>query len=293
MAFTLAPARTNEQLAALLPHPAADANKYTRGKLVLVAGSAAYPGAACLSAAGAQRAGAGYTEVLCAGKSMLTVRASSPSLVVRDWKTWHPARLEQPKAGHPTACVIGCGFDPEDGSLAGMLMETLRAWQAPLLVDGGALALLASQTGRLLAEGRARESRALVLTPHGGEAARLAKAADVETGTDPAQLACDLAAAYGAVVALKGPATYIATPEGLVEPMTRGTAALAKAGTGDVLAGITGALLAQGLAPHDAAALGCALHAEAGQMAARALTDICVTAEDIPLYLPEAIKHLS
>ena len=62
----VAPGRSNAELARLLPHPAADANKYTRGHLNLVAGSAAYPGAACLAAAAGERAGAGYTEVFCA-----------------------------------------------------------------------------------------------------------------------------------------------------------------------------------------------------------------------------------
>ena len=74
--------------------------------------------------------------------------------------------------------------------------------------------------------------------------------------------------------------------------MDRGTSALAKAGTGDVLAGSVGALLAQGLSPRDAAALGCALHAEAGRTAAAALTDICVAAEDLITYLPDAIRAI-
>ena len=284
--------RTTEELAALLPFPAKDANKYTRGKLTLVVGSAAYPGAACLAAAGAQRTGAGYTEVFCAGKSMITVRAWRPSLVVRDWRTWQPAHLEAPKPGHPIACVIGCGFDTTDRAQEPLLMQTLRAFPGPVLVDGGALGLLASQTGLRLAKARGATELPLVLTPHGGEAVRLAKAARLPTFEDPQQQAAALATTYQATVALKGPITYIATPNGTVEPMTRGTAALAKAGTGDVLAGIIGALLAQGLKPEDAAALGTALHAEAGKAAANDLTEISVEAEDIPTYLPQAIKNL-
>ena len=93
-------------------------------------------------------------------------------------------------------------------------------------------------------------------------------------------------------MALKGPVTFIACPDGTAEVMDRGTSALAKAGTGDVLAGMIGALLAQGLDPRDAAALGCALHAEAGRTAAAALTDICVAAEDLITYLPDAIRAI-
>lgn len=346
-----APGRGDAELSALLPRPAADANKFTRGHLILVAGSAIYPGAACLAAAGGERAGAGYTEVFCAGKSMITVRGWRPSLVVRDWRTWKPARLGAPRADRPGACVIGCGFDAADASLSPLLMETVRAWSGPLLIDGGALGLLASATGLRLARARAASGLSTLLTPHGGEAAKLAAAArealvEPSTGaartgasntgpapasandTDPTpigasgsgaarapkgtslnlsptarealaatapapcELALALAEAFGAHVVLKGPDTFIASPDGTAEVMDRGTAALAKAGTGDVLAGVIGALLAQNLAPQDAAALGCALHAEAGRAAAASLTDLCVTAEDLIDALPKAVRAL-
>ena len=295
MTVPVAPLRPNASLAALLPFPAADTNKYRRGHLSLVAGSAAYPGAACLAADGATRAGAGYTEVFCAGKALLTVRGHRPSLVARDWRTWHPGRPSRGGSGdHPRACVIGCGFDTaEGGATAGLLMETLRAWEAPLLVDGGALGLLASPTGLRLAAERAAKGRPLVLTPHGGEAARLAAAASLAPDRDAPTLAAALARAYGATVALKGPRTYIADTRGKVEVMDRGMAALAKAGTGDVLAGIIGALLAQGLSPVDAAALGCALHAEAGRAAEAALSALCVTADDLADFLPAAVRALA
>lgn len=292
MSPNILPARTNRELAALLPHPVGDANKYTRGHLYLVAGSAAYPGAACLAASAAERAGAGYTEVFCAGKAMITVRGRRPSAVVRDWKTWRPAGLAALREGHPTACAIGSGFDVADKGATGLVMETVRAFAGPALVDGGALGLLAGDTGRRLAAERAEASRALVLTPHGGEAARLAEGASLAVPDDPAEEALALAQTYRATVVLKGPDTFIATPEGTVEVMDRGTAALAKAGTGDVLAGIIGALLAQGLAAVDAAALGSALHAEAARAAARELTDICVIPEDVIAYLPQAVKRI-
>ena len=157
----VAPGRGNAELACLLPHPAADANKYTRGHLSLVVGSAAYPGAACLAAAAGERGGAGYTEVFCAGKSMITVRGWRPSLVVRDWRAWKPAKAPAPRPGHPTACVIGCGFDAAETSLTSLLMETVRGWEAPLLIDGGALGLLANATGLRLARERAAAGASL------------------------------------------------------------------------------------------------------------------------------------
>lgn len=291
-AGTPLPSRDNAALAALAPWPDPQANKYTRGKLSLVAGAAAYPGAACLAGAAAERAGAGYTEVFCAGESLLAVRSFRPSLVARDWREWHPARQGARRADRTGACVIGCGFDG-DARQRELVAETVRAATGPVLIDGGALGLMADKAGQRLARERAeRGVGPLVLTPHGGEAARLARGAELEGALGGPELAAGLARAYRALVVLKGPITFIADAEGIVETMDRGTAALAKAGTGDVLAGIIGALLAQGLAPRDAAALGCALHAEAGRAAAQELTEICVSAEDVIASLPQAVRAI-
>lgn len=291
-ASTPLPSRDNAALAALAPWPDPQANKYTRGKLSLVAGAAAYPGAACLAGAAAERAGAGYTEVFCAGESLLAVRSFRPSLVARDWREWHPARQEARRSDRTGACVIGCGFDG-DARQRELVAETVRAATGPVLIDGGAIGLMADKAGQRLARERAeRGVGPLVLTPHGGEAARLARGAKLEGALGGPELAVGLARAYQALVVLKGPITFIADAEGIVETMDRGTAALAKAGTGDVLAGIIGALLAQGLAPRDAAALGCALHAEAGRAAAQELTEICVSAEDVIAALPQAVRAI-
>lgn len=291
-ASTPLPSRDNAALAALAPWPDPQANKYTRGKLSLVAGAAAYPGAACLAGAAAERAGAGYTEVFCAGESLLAVRSFRPSLVARDWREWHPARQEARRSDRTGACVIGCGFDG-DARQRELVAETVRAATGPVLIDGGAIGLMADTAGQRLARERAeRGVGPLVLTPHGGEAARLARGAKLEGALGGPELAVGLARAYRALVVLKGPITFIADAQGIVETMDRGTAALAKAGTGDVLAGIIGALLAQGLAPRDAAALGCALHAEAGRAAAQELTEICVSAEDVIAALPQAVRAI-
>ena len=291
-ASTPLPSRDNAALAALAPWPDPQANKYTRGKLSLVAGAAAYPGAACLAGAAAERAGAGYTEVFCAGESLLAVRSFRPSLVARDWREWHPARQEARRSDRTGACVIGCGFDG-DARQRELVAETVRAATGPVLIDGGAIGLMADKAGQRLARERAeRGVGPLVLTPHGGEAARLARGAKLEGALGGPELAVGLARAYRALVVLKGPITFIADAEGIVETMDRGTAALAKAGTGDVLAGIIGAMLAQGLAPRDAAALGCALHAEAGRAAAQELTEICVSAEDVIAALPQAVRAI-
>ncbi|MGN0302353.1 MAG: NAD(P)H-hydrate dehydratase, partial [Anaerotardibacter sp.] len=146
-------------------------------------------------------------------------------------------------------------------------------------------------TGEGILKARAEQSIPLIITPHLGEAARLCKAAGVETQTQE-EKASQLAKAYGATVVLKGPDTIIAD-ESQWYVMTKGTAALAKAGTGDVLAGMIAALLAQELSAFDASCLGSTLHAVAGVCAASQLTEICVTPEDVVSHIPAAIAHVS
>ncbi len=329
---------SDERIASLLVHPATDANKYTRGKLVVVAGSGAYPGAACLTSFAAQRMGAGYVEVICDPKSADVVRASRASLVVRSWDSWRfadSAELTEQHADHPAACVIGSGFDAHGKTEQKLTLAALREVAAPLLVDGGAISVLATSEGIAAAHERAERGWSLVVTPHGGEAARMEYAArlgadanaadrsgvDDSTQADRAQAgtpagtpagntptqslagtptqdaaqadrAQALASAYRCVVALKGSDTYLSDGKRTVV-MLQGTAALAKAGTGDVLAGMIGALLAQNVNPLDACVAGTTVHAKAGCDAADRLGDISVTAEDVIASIPSVIYDLS
>ena len=277
-------------LAALLPHPAADAHKYSRGRLVLVAGSAAYPGAACLAAFAGQRMGAGYCELYTHADNVQPIRMWRPSLVVRDWDVLlASSQLEGVKENRPVAYLVGSGFDVRDGEGAHLLLHVLKNAQAPVLVDGGAIAGLATAPARALCRERAEHGLATVVTPHSGEAAAIGRPLGL-SGLPQVDYAEELAWEYGIVVVLKGPNTVISDGEHSFA-MTEGTAALAKAGTGDVLAGLVAALLAQGMDGLDACVLGATLHARAGVLAARALTDIAVTPEDLIDHLPAAIMQ--
>ncbi len=286
------------RLATLLPLPAIDANKYTRGVLTLVAGSAEYPGAACLAARAAGRIGAGYVQVFCAPESVSVLRNYLPSLVVRSWDDHLGEKLPRESSDHPAACLLGSGFAVGNDELNELALEVVRTCEAPLVIDGGALSALASEEGLRAAKERAAAFRTTVLTPHSGEALRLGKAvfADSPTGYASFQRALAdgrakmLSEAFKALVVLKGPQTYISDGEAVVV-MSKGTPALAKAGTGDVLAGMIGALLAQGLVPQDAAELGCTLHAEAGRLAASALTEISTGPEDVIDALPSVLAR--
>lgn len=278
---------TTDELVALLPIPDAGVNKYTRGKLTVVAGSTRYPGAACLVALASQRMGAGYTEVVTAASAVDLVRSCHPSLVVGSRGDWQVTDLAPDRPDKPVAYLVGSGFEGESTESQRLVHTVLKNAQAPVLVDGGGLAALVSKKGQRLLKRRFIQGWSTVVTPHGGEAASLARAFDLPT-EKPDDLARLLALAYGVVVVLKGPDTYLSDGD-LTVAMREGTAALAKAGTGDVLAGMIGALLAQGLEPLDAAMLGAVVHARAGRIASGALTSISVTAEDVIDRIPSAI----
>lgn len=279
----------DHKLAALVPLPADDANKYSRGTLTAVVGSERYPGAACLAAAASQRAGAGYTEVVTHAAAVNIVRAWRPSLVVRPRSALSEA-LASARAGKPRAYLVGSGFDAQDAESASLTLSVLEGTRAPVVVDGGGLDALVGEEGRRLLLRRRDEGCATVITPHAGEAARLARPLGLPAD-DPCALSRALSRALGVVALVKGPITYASDGE-QVARMAHGTPALAKAGTGDVLAGVAGALLAQGLDALDAAVLAAELHARAGRAAAARLTDVAVTAEDVVEALPSAIAEL-
>ena len=279
-----------DELTALLPLPTDDANKYSRGKLVAVVGSARYPGAACLVSVAGQRMGAGYTETFTAPEAENLVRAASPSLVVRTQEELHHADLAASAPGRPCAYAVGSGFDAVEAESERLTHLVLKHAQAPVLVDGGGLDALTSEKGRRLLKRRFVHGWPTVVTPHAGEAARLAAPLDIPTH-DPAHLARRIALAYGVVAVVKGPVTYVSDGDQVVR-MDEGTPALAKAGTGDVLAGMTAALLAQGLDAMDAGVLAATLHARAGAIAAERLTAICACAEDVVEAIPAAIMAM-
>ena len=279
-----------EGLASLLPFPQVNAHKYSRGKLLLVAGAQPYPGAACLAAYAGQRMGAGYVEVFTHSANVDKLQAYRPSLVVRDWDSLLSRdTLEQAREGRPCAYLVGSGFDATDSESAHLLMHVLKNAEAPVLVDGGAIAGLSGTAARSLCRSRHEKGLVMVVTPHSGEAAVIGRPLGL-TGLPQVDYAEELAWEYGAIVVLKGANTVVSDGEHSYA-MTEGTAALAKAGTGDVLAGMIAALLAQELAPIDACVLGATLHARAGVAAAMEFTDICVTPEDVIAAIPAAVRQ--
>jgi NAD(P)H-hydrate epimerase len=280
---------TDDELAALLPPILRDAHKYTRGSLLVLAGSLRFSGAAVLAAQAAARAGAGYVTLAVPEPVAAIARAHLLSIPVIAAYTDASKTVFAPDAwagvrdqlSHLDAIVFGPGITltPETSAL---FCEVVRDAPCPLLLDADALNILSV----LVREGFVFEppSRPLVLTPHPGELKRLLEATK---DTDVLQLARTL----GAVVVAKGAETRIVSST-QSHLFTAGTPALAKAGTGDVLAGIIGSFMAQGATPFEAAVLGVELHGRAGCLAEQQLGRRSVCAEDLIDTLPVVLKTL-
>jgi hydroxyethylthiazole kinase-like uncharacterized protein yjeF len=236
-------------LAGIIRRPGPSDDKYTRGVVGVAAGSAAYPGAAQLCVGSARLAGVG--AVRFAGQAANEVVRRFPEVLVTDTVA---------EAGRVQAWTVGPGLG--DGPDARAALQQVLASDVPVVVDADGLNLLAgSDELRATLAGRSAPS---VLTPHDREFERLFGA----VGADRIGAARRAAAELGVVVLLKGYVTVVADPSGRCYLNPTGAPELATAGSGDVLAGLTGSLLATGVEPAVAAASAAWLHGRAAERAA-------------------------
>ncbi|MGQ0847249.1 MAG: NAD(P)H-hydrate dehydratase [Sporichthyaceae bacterium] len=253
-----------------LPRPGPADDKYSRGVLGIVAGSAGYPGAAALTVAGAQGAGAGMIRFVGAPEIGRAVLAGAPEVVVSEGRPTQAGRVQ--------AWVVGPGMGTDEA--ADVLLRDVLSSDVPVLVDADGLTLLAHN-------GFPERRAPTLFTPHAGELARL-------LGTDRASVeasrlahARQAAERFGVHVLLKGSTTVVVGPGGTEAwANSTGSAWSATAGSGDVLSGVAGALLAAGLPMGRAGALAAHVHGLAAQKA----SDLGrpVTAGDIAAHVPEA-----
>lgn len=238
---------TDAEIAADWPLPGPDDDKYTQGVVGIIAGSHTYPGAAILATGGAVTATSGMTRYV--GTAHAEVVATHPEVV---------AVAELAEAGRVEAWVAGPGMGLD--AAAAERLRAVLATDLPVLVDADGLTLLAEHPALV------RDRRApTLLTPHAGEFARLRGA---PVGADRAAAAAGLARDWGVTVLLKGRITLVAAPDGTVLGNDAGASWAATAGAGDVLSGITGALLAAGRSPQWAGAAAARVHAAAARLAA-------------------------
>jgi NAD(P)H-hydrate epimerase len=191
------------------------------------------------------------------------------------------------RARRADALVLGPGLGREDGAVA-FARELTQRVELPLLLDADGLN---AHAGRL--ESLAGRPAPTVLTPHAGELGRLLERESAEIGAHRLASAREAAKRSEAIVVLKGDDTLVAAPDGRVGVNRGGAAALATAGTGDVLSGVIGAYLAKGMDPFHAACAGVFVHAAAGRIAARTIGEEGVIASDVIAALPRALPRRS
>jgi hydroxyethylthiazole kinase-like uncharacterized protein yjeF len=259
---------TDADAAARLEAPVAGDDKYSQGVVGIVAGSSTYPGAGVLCTGAALRTRPGLVRY--AGTAADGVRAAWPEAIVTSGRPGDAGRVQ--------AWVVGPGMGT-DAAARSVLAEVL-ATDLPVLADADALTMLAAEPA--LVRDRTAPT---VLTPHDREFARFGN----EVGRDRIGAARRLAADLGCVVLLKGDATVVADGTGTAFVNGTGTPWLATAGTGDVLSGIGGALLATGLRAVEAAAVAAHLHGRAGQLAAERGP---LVAGDLVRRLPDAVGRV-
>ncbi|MGP9844626.1 NAD(P)H-hydrate dehydratase [Brachybacterium sp. 107] len=269
----------NDDVRALWPHPGRDATKYSRGVVALAAGSVRFPGAAVLATSGAARAGAGMVRCLAPQAVLDLVLRARPEIVGHRTDT-----VDLEEIGRTHALVVGPGLPGED--------PRTRTGVA-LLADGGDLDRGVIDAGGLEAiTPQQHFGPDVVLTPHRGEADRLSERFGLDTHLPGPALATALAGRTGATVLLKGAITLIAPGDGApLRSQDDATAQLATAGTGDVLAGVLGTLLAAGLNGPDAAALAAILHGRAGRLASLD-GRLPLVALDVADHLPRALGDI-
>jgi hydroxyethylthiazole kinase-like uncharacterized protein yjeF len=264
------------ELPEFLPCREPDAHKGSGGHLLVLGGAPGMTGALALTARGALRSGTG---LVTAG--------------LRDPWGWTEKPAEVMTVAWPKAMaqltdyasvVIGPGLSTVSDS-TDLLWRLLAGCQAPLVIDADGLNLLATRT-----EWWSGLRQTVVLTPHPGEMARLTGLTVREIQADRLTVARHYAESWGAVVVLKGARTIIGLPDGVTYINLTGNSGMATAGMGDVLAGMIGGLLAQGLTPAQAAVGGTYLHGLAGDLAVQAKGPIGIVAGDLVEQIPVAYQ---
>jgi NAD(P)H-hydrate epimerase len=304
-------------VASWLPERSPSSHKGTFGRVLVVAGSVNYVGAAALAGSGAKRVGAGLVTMALPGPIQAAVAANLAEatylLLPHDMGVVGSGAVPvvRERMGHYDTLLLGPGLGQEDETIAfvhaflGLARRGRRGRLGfvdssegegeespappPLVVDADGLNAVAQAAGwwQVLPPGT-------ILTPHPGEMARLV-GGDVATAEIQANregIARRMAQEWGAVVVLKGALTVVAAPDGRVMILPFANAGLASAGTGDVLAGAVAGLRAQGLGAFEAAVAGAYVHGLAGELARDELGDMGMAAGDLPPRLPLALRRI-
>jgi NAD(P)H-hydrate epimerase len=271
-----------------VPRRGRESTKFAAGSVLVCGGSTGLTGAPSLASEAAARAGAGYVTA-CVPASLNPIFESRLLEVMTVPLPDHDGSLDPrgvdtmlERAGRSQSLVLGPGAGRQDGAFE-LVRSLARAVEIPLLLDADGLNAHVGVLDSLSAR-----AAATVLTPHAGELARLLETDSKSVGARRLHSAREAAARARAIVVLKGDDTVVADPNGLAGVSKGRAAALATAGTGDVLSGVIGAYLAKGMDPFTAACAGVLVHARAGQLAAKRIGTEGVIARDVIEALPQA-----
>ncbi|MEA2271905.1 MAG: ADP-dependent NAD(P)H-hydrate dehydratase / NAD(P)H-hydrate epimerase [Solirubrobacteraceae bacterium] len=273
----------------LVPRRQVDGTKFASGHVLVAGGSLGLTGAPCLAADAAMRAGAGYVTACVPASLDVIFETRLLEVMTRPLPdaggALTPEGVDQviEATGRGGALVLGPGLGRDDGSFGFARDLAVRA-DIPLVLDADGLN---AHAGKL--ESLAERPAGTILTPHAGELGRLLEIDSDEVQARRLHHAREAASRSGSVVVLKGDDTLVAAPDGFVAVSRGGVPALATAGTGDVLSGVLGAMLAKGLDPFVAAAAGVVLHAAAGRRASERHGSEGMIASDVIEALPLAL----
>ncbi|HUT76188.1 MAG TPA: NAD(P)H-hydrate dehydratase, partial [Polyangia bacterium] len=271
------------------------AHKGTFGHLLILAGSLGKTGAAALCGEGALRVGTGLVTIATTGVAQPVLEARCRAeLMIEQVIERNDAplseraltRLGEVIAGK-SAVVIGPGLSTAPG-ISALVTRLAQIMAVPAVIDADGINVLAADPASL-----GRVAAPLVLTPHPGEMARLVGKSVPAVQNDRIGTAREAARRLQAVIALKGARTVVAAPDGRIWVNTSGNPGMATGGTGDVLAGVIGGLLAQGMSPLEATLLGVSLHGSAGDLAAERLGEPGLLAGDLLAELPGLLSGRS
>jgi ADP-dependent NAD(P)H-hydrate dehydratase len=278
------------------PERPAHGHKGTFGRVLVIAGSRSMSGAACLAGLGALRGGAGLVFVACPVGVQAIVAGAEPCYQTIGLPETEFGQLDA--SALPVALALLSGKDAlaigpglgNTGSVREVVRALYTAATVPAVVDADGLNVLSDEFSSK-PDSLANPAGPRILTPHPGELSRLCGLSIGEIQKRREDVARDFAARHGVVLVLKGPGTVV-TDGNRVAINPTGNSGMATGGSGDVLTGLTGALLARGMEPFEAARLAVYLHGLAGDLAAGKLSEPGLIATDLPRFLGAAWQQL-
>ncbi len=279
-----------EEVIKYFPKRQQDSNKGTFGRILNIAGSKNYTGAAILSSLAALKVGAGYVTLASVKETVKSVHAYTPDIPTVELKRSRNGAINEENTNSVIKLTtdynlisIGCGLGQERGTTT-FVTNFIKSNKKPIIIDADAINAI-SKVGIEKIKGDS------IITPHPKELSRLIKVPLEVIQTNREHYAVETAKSLETIVVLKGHETIVTNGEYIYKNKT-GCSALAKAGSGDILTGIIAGILAQTKQPLESAIIGVYLHGLTGDIAAEAQTEYSVLASELLNYIPLAIKKL-